>query len=147
MSLVEQWKRELADKLSNKPYDDSEDNSSRRTVLGVTTCRGRQRWVNGTTGIAEISVRQEGSTFDDIRLIADIRLPFSGRYHAKNFIGVLCEYRDDPQSPSGVVTFTVTKTFLNTTMSNFRIESETNGGHDAGRMSIEGIQEDILQTL
>ncbi len=146
-TVKEQFKQNLQASLSEVPYNDHEDRVRRRIRLGIATCSGRERFLNGVTGIAEIDVRQEGSSFDDLRLIADISLPYSGSYNAKNFINVGCEYRDDPKSPKGVVKFTVTRTIVSTTLSDVTFEDESHGGHDAGRMSREAIQEDIISPL
>ena len=140
------FKQLLKQRLDNAGFEDHENTVRKKTVLGVTTCRGRERWVRGTTGISEVEVQQEGEGFD-LKFIATAKVPYSASYEAKNFIGVGCEWRGDDKSCGGTLQFQYERTFFGSAVNDLALLDASPAGHDATRMCQEAIVEDVIATL
>lgn len=113
-TIEDQFKSYLSQHLANQDYAFHKDDTHH--VFGGK--KGKEWFVkNGKTGIPEIHITKMGDGFD-VKLIADVTLPYSGDYLEKNFIGVGGEHQDDHKNPKGKLKFRFTKTFLNAVVEN-----------------------------
>lgn len=137
------FKAWVAERINNKGFDGHWDNV-RRNPLGS---RGRETWINGNTGLADIQVTKTGTGMDE-HYVAQINIPVSSTYRRKTFIGVGSEYREE----SWGTTYRYRVTYLRGILTN-RLENEsftdhsTSADHDAVQFSHQELRNDVFSRL
>ncbi|WHY07532.1 hypothetical protein QNK06_11015 [Bacillus subtilis] len=146
---TEQIKQKLLEQLISKSFSDHEDDVTRRTnAVGIKTCKGDERWVEGTisTPSVDVSLENENDPFN-LAIICDLTIPYSANYKRKDFYGIGCEYGEEHKDPRGTMKCTFKFTFGGHSLENIDNENpDPSRAHDSTRMCEEAII-DVLQHL
>ena len=140
---VELFKAWVAERINDKSFSGYWDHVSN----GTFGKKGRETWIDGKTGIAQISASTQGSGFDQV-YIAKITIPVHSTYKRKTFIGVGSEYRSEGWD----TTYNYHVTYRRgLTVNRFEGESftdhSTGAGHDAVEWSQQELKEDVFKRL
>lgn len=144
LAILAEFKKMIAERLSNKPFKAEESTrKEKEIVFGTKSVSGSERWSEGSTGDAEVSVRNVEN-----RLIAEVSLPYSASYDVKNFIGVLAESRNDPHHCTGVAKFSVSKVGGRMELGEVSYALVNPSiGHDSSRMTTQALRNDVIGKL
>ncbi|MCA9125650.1 MAG: patatin-like phospholipase family protein [Planctomycetales bacterium] len=144
LAALHKFKAMVADRLSNKQFKAEESTKKEKEIaFGAMNVSGSERGSEGSTGNAEVSVEEIENG-----LVAKIRLPYTANYDAKNFIGVLAEYRSDPQRCTGFAEFSVTKTGEQITLGEVTFtDVHPSISHDSSRMTTQAVRNDVIGKL
>ncbi|GAA2710263.1 hypothetical protein [Actinoplanes palleronii] len=130
--------------VSGRAFSRHEDDVRRRRVLGVETCSGHERWVDGTVGVPAVTVTGDMSSGFD----GSITLPYQASYRHKNFSGVLCEYQTEEKNPTGTLQIGIRITMGTTGVTQYDVvTSDPSTDHDATRMSTTAIRDGIVDKI
>jgi hypothetical protein len=109
--------------------------------------RGRETWIEGTTGAANIEVTMEGEGFNTI-FVARITLPVTSHYRRTTFIGVGYEYRTESWDTTYNYKATYRRGILTNRLSEEQFtDHNTASDHDAVQWSHAELRNDVITRL
>lgn len=143
MTEEETFKGWVADQINSKEFEGYWDHR-RKGPLGK---KGRETWINGKTGLADISVSKHGSGIDSY-YSAKISIPVTSTYERKTFIGIGNEHKKESWSTTYKYHVTYNRGFITNRLENESFtDSSTSADHDAVEWSQEELKNDIFLNL
>lgn len=131
---------EITKRIGNQEFHIHHDKVSRKTRLGIKTCKGNEFWSDGK--ITNVSVEPLSE------MSARVTLRYNGEYRRKGFTGVGCEYRWEKRPVSGKYQFEVTFSLFgeNYTNNHNLIEwhEVADRGHDSNGYTFEAIRRLVI---